>query len=40
MESHLLQMRGLKQVEHPNRNQQKKSHLLQMRGLKLLREKE
>ena len=34
MESHLLQMRGLK----PSQNQQKKSwkqsHLLQMRGLK------
>ena len=35
MESHLLQMRGLKQKQL-NSYQPIKSHLLQMRGLKLL----
>ncbi len=35
MESHLLQMRGLKQKNIENLNTEKKSHLLQMRGLKL-----
>ena len=36
MESHLLQMRGLKQhTQHPEK-ETPSSHLLQMRGLKLL----
>ena len=34
MESHLLQMRGLKQEEIGRDNYRWKSHLLQMRGLK------
>ena len=33
-QSHLLQMRGLKQQEYKRRQQDKGSHLLQMRGLK------
>ena len=36
MESHLLQMRGLKLRLFFNLNHLSKSHLLQMRGLKLL----
>ena len=36
MESHLLQMRGLKPKSRYPRLKQKVSHLLQMRGLKLL----
>ena len=36
MESHLLQMRGLKPQNFPYRNPNLKSHLLQMRGLKLI----
>ena len=35
MESHLLQMRGLKPVTSPMQSAQSLSHLLQMRGLKL-----
>ena len=35
MESHLLQMRGLKRFLHTEYNNPIKSHLLQMRGLKL-----
>ena len=35
MESHLLQMRGLKQWLIFRRKNREKSHLLQMRGLKL-----
>ena len=35
MESHLLQMRGLKPIDRWYRNKHKMSHLLQMRGLKL-----
>ena len=34
MESHLLQMRGLKRIFFVYRHVMKKSHLLQMRGLK------
>ena len=34
MESHLLQMRGLKQISHRINITIQKSHLLQMRGLK------
>ena len=34
MESHLLQMRGLKHKDNQNLTDIKKSHLLQMRGLK------
>ena len=34
MESHLLQMRGLKLENEYKRNQYHRSHLLQMRGLK------
>ena len=34
MESHLLQMRGLKPVDSNLQVSFKKSHLLQMRGLK------
>ena len=34
MESHLLQMRGLKHGRSNGINKPKKSHLLQMRGLK------
>ena len=36
MESHLLQMRGLKQHGHHRNKANQKSHLLQMRGLKRL----
>ncbi len=36
MESHLLQMRGLKQTGLPYTPSCNQSHLLQMRGLKLL----
>ena len=36
MESHLLQMRGLKRRIHIGNFQGLLSHLLQMRGLKLL----
>ena len=35
MESHLLQMRGLKPLAKDTNNNIKRSHLLQMRGLKL-----
>ena len=35
MESHLLQMRGLKQIYQYIQKQEEQSHLLQMRGLKL-----
>ena len=35
MESHLLQMRGLKPSDLTKGTATKKSHLLQMRGLKL-----
>ena len=35
MESHLLQMRGLKQKRCATSTRAQKSHLLQMRGLKL-----
>ena len=35
MESHLLQMRGLKQQDQKYDDAQRRSHLLQMRGLKL-----
>ncbi len=34
MESHLLQMRGLKQKRKARNTQKAESHLLQMRGLK------
>ena len=34
MESHLLQMRGLKLAKFANGTGRRKSHLLQMRGLK------
>ena len=34
MESHLLQMRGLKQIRHRIKRLGRLSHLLQMRGLK------
>ena len=34
MESHLLQMRGLKQPDYDVSTVRQKSHLLQMRGLK------
>ena len=34
MESHLLQMRGLKRLSNVTRQRLDKSHLLQMRGLK------
>ena len=34
MESHLLQMRGLKHILHNRKTQLGQSHLLQMRGLK------
>ena len=34
MESHLLQMRGLKQIDNNFKVNFQKSHLLQMRGLK------
>ena len=34
MESHLLQMRGLKLDRESNRTGRQESHLLQMRGLK------
>ena len=34
MESHLLQMRGLKHGSFETRKAKDKSHLLQMRGLK------
>ena len=34
MESHLLQMRGLKQIVEPQPSYRAESHLLQMRGLK------
>ena len=34
-ESHLLQMRGLKQIGHRIKRGSRRSHLLQMRGLKL-----
>ena len=34
MESHLLQMRGLKQKQEEQKQDQSRSHLLQMRGLK------
>ena len=37
MESHLLQMRGLKQNTLISSFHNSKSHLLQMRGLKLVR---
>ena len=36
MESHLLQMRGLKQNQLYKHYRPHQSHLLQMRGLKLL----
>ena len=36
MESHLLQMRGLKPSTDLTKQANAKSHLLQMRGLKLL----
>ena len=36
MESHLLQMRGLKHQFRQGTTQENKSHLLQMRGLKLI----
>ena len=36
MESHLLQMRGLKLVHKKSTSFALESHLLQMRGLKLL----
>ena len=35
-QSHLLQMRGLKQAYLKHRNERLRSHLLQMRGLKLI----
>ena len=35
MESHLLQMRGLKPVSPVSQSVPNRSHLLQMRGLKL-----
>ena len=35
MESHLLQMRGLKPHRRKQKLNHQKSHLLQMRGLKL-----
>ena len=35
MESHLLQMRGLKQIQKHFPKDHQESHLLQMRGLKL-----
>ena len=35
MESHLLQMRGLKRLANKKRQRSDGSHLLQMRGLKL-----
>ena len=35
MESHLLQMRGLKHFSLDRKHHRHKSHLLQMRGLKL-----
>ena len=35
MESHLLQMRGLKLLQTGIKNKTPMSHLLQMRGLKL-----
>ena len=35
MESHLLQMRGLKQSQPCKHYRPRQSHLLQMRGLKL-----
>ena len=35
MESHLLQMRGLKHLCLDGKHHRHKSHLLQMRGLKL-----
>ena len=34
MESHLLQMRGLKQAQKEENERARQSHLLQMRGLK------
>ena len=34
MESHLLQMRGLKQIWKQRKEHRRRSHLLQMRGLK------
>ena len=37
MESHLLQMRGLKPVQNRQKKNWKRSHLLQMRGLKHVR---
>ncbi len=37
MESHLLQMRGLKQAHEVGKDLNTVSHLLQMRGLKLFR---
>ena len=39
MESHLLQMRGLKHFTPIEVQQRERSHLLQMRGLKLSTEK-
>ena len=36
MESHLLQMRGLKHIENSQPVEVAESHLLQMRGLKLM----
>ena len=36
MESHLLQMRGLKLPKHQSKCHPVQSHLLQMRGLKLI----
>ena len=36
MESHLLQMRGLKRLTDAQKTQVEQSHLLQMRGLKLM----
>ena len=36
MESHLLQMRGLKLNREGYRTRRQESHLLQMRGLKLI----
>ena len=39
MESHLLQMRGLKPLPRPGETDHSESHLLQMRGLKLFAEK-
>ena len=36
VQSHLLQMRGLKQFDNLHTDNMQESHLLQMRGLKLM----